>query len=118
MRTVIYTFDFEPITIIELPIEVLRYDIYRIAIRPTFNVRAFIPNDTSKAIEHFEYIKVHVEKLHHGDKIYPLFFIANDGFALALRTELSKPIVGDKLKDIYKHFRNEFIHGLTAALRS
>lgn len=109
MRAIIYTDDMEPITVINLPIQVHKFEfkMYRVAVHKPLSMTTWDPSIRSSQ-ESFHTVNIYVERFHRKDKIYPLFITNDEELALQLKSE---PLPG-QLKD----YQDEYIKGFAKAL--
>ena len=118
MRAVLYTNDMEPITVLNLPIEVHQFEFvtYRVPILEPIRTRAPGPNSALTNIN-FRIVDITVERFCRNNEIYPLFITHNEELALLLKSE---PLPG-QIKGYQEArraaYRKGFIDGLLRALK-
>lgn len=107
MRSVLYTEDFEPITIIDLPYDVhdFKFDVYRV---PYFQpLDPIVYCDKPIEPESLPIVIIRIEKMRRNSKIYPLFFLNTQSEEIALL--LKSEYLPGQLNDIRRKQRDAFI---------
>lgn len=113
MKAVLYTDTMEPITIIDLPIEVhkFQYRLYRVPVIEDLMVTAYNENIPIKP-QPLRTVDVRVEPLCRNGEIYPMFFVSEHQIYEAF--ELTPEFLPGQKDEIYK--RERLIEKLSSAL--
>lgn len=113
MKSVLYTFDMEPITIIELPIDVHQFKYHQYLV-PVIEQPRCIPPDEPITCDMFKTVTVYIERLRHGYKEYPMFFVHEQDLINAFHLR-AVPLVG-QLREWEHQYKRGFMMGLMAAI--
>ena len=117
MLSVLYTNDMEPITVIDLPIEVHSFEFDR----SVYKVPVFGKPKTEYSYinQHYEYeaffiVEIHVEKFVRNGKTHPMFIVHESYEELALR--LQPAYMAGQLSDLRNKEADSFWKGVATGL--
>lgn len=113
MKSVLYTFDMEPITVIELPMGVHRFKFHRYTV-PVMEPPRCTPMNGPIIPESFRTVDLYVEKLRFRGKEYPMFFVNEKDLVNSFDLRCV-PLVG-QLREWERQYKKGFMMGLLAAV--
>lgn len=120
MQAVLYTYQMEPITVVDLPMSVhqFKYDVFRIPVREEFDHIMYCDSNTAppRHPQVFNIVNVRIEKLCRNGVTYPMFFVDEAELLNAFKLD-AVPLVGQN-RAFERRFQEGFSRGINACFSS